>query len=140
MVLKCPSCGTKNRIRSDRIQEPAQCGKCHTEITPLSRPLSIDTPETFDDLTSSSSLPVLVDFWAAWCGPCRVVAPELEKLARDKAGEIVVAKVDTEALPSVAARFNISSIPTLALFREGRDVKRDSGAMPASAIANALGL
>jgi thioredoxin 2 len=140
MVLKCPSCDTKNRIRSDRIEEPAQCGKCHVGLTPLAHPLPVDSPETFDDLTSSSSLPVVVDFGAAWCGPCRVVAPELEKLARERAGELVVAKVDTEALPSVAARFNISTIPTLALFKEGREVKRVSGAMPASAIANALGL
>jgi thioredoxin 2 len=83
---------------------------------------------------------VLVDFWAAWCGPCRTVAPELEKLARERAGKLVVAKVDTEALPNVTARFSIHSIPTLILFGGGREQKRVSGAMPASAIVSAFGL
>jgi thioredoxin 2 len=140
MISACPSCGTKNRIRAERLHERAECGKCHAAISPPDHPLPFGSPEEFDGVIASSSLPVLVDFWAAWCGPCRVVAPELEKLARERAGKLVVAKVDTEALPSVAARFNIYSIPTLILFAGGREEKRVSGAMPASAIASAFGL
>jgi thioredoxin 2 len=140
MISTCPSCGTRNRIRPERLHERAECGRSHVGISPLDHPLAFRSPEEFDEVISSSSLPVLVDYWAAWCGPCRVVAPELEKLARDRAGRLLVAKVDTEALPSVAARSNIYSIPTLILFAGGREEKRVSGAMPASAIASALGI
>jgi thioredoxin 2 len=94
----------------------------------------------FDELVRDSPLPVLVDFWAAWCGPCRDVAPELEALARDRAGHLVVVKVDTEALPDLAARFGIRSIPSLLLFRDGRLAHREAGAMPARAIAARMGL
>jgi thioredoxin 2 len=94
----------------------------------------------FDELIGGSKLPVLVDFWAPWCGPCRMVAPEMEKLAQSKASSLVVAKVDTESVPGVAARFGISGIPTMILFEGGREAKRLSGAMPAQAIAARLGL
>jgi thioredoxin 2 len=94
----------------------------------------------FDELVQGSRLPVLVDFWAAWCGPCRAVAPELEALARDRAGRLVVAKVDTEALPDLAARFGIRSIPSLLLFRDGRMARREAGAMPAREIVARMGL
>jgi thioredoxin 2 len=140
MVRVCPSCSAKNRILPSRLDEPARCGRCKTPILPLDAPVAVGSTEEFDELVRSASLPVLVDFWAAWCGPCRMVAPELEKLAKSKAGSAVVAKVDTEALPGVAARFNISGIPTLILFRDGREAKRVSGAMPASAIASTMGL
>jgi thioredoxin 2 len=138
MIRTCPSCGAKNRLSPARLHTRAQCGKCKTSLLPLDTPHAIGSASEFDDLVRAASLPVLVDFWAAWCGPCRMVAPELEKLARTKAGGLVVAKVDTEALPGVASRFDIRSIPTLILFRDGREARRVSGAMPASAIADAM--
>src|SRR5262245_58178994 len=138
MIRVCPSCGAKNRLAPSRLHEKAQCGKCGTEISPLDAPLAVESAEQFDELIGTSSLPVLVDFWAAWCGRCGMVAPELEKLARSKAGTVVVAKLDTEALPHVAGRYGIRSIPTMLLFRDGAEATRVSGAMPASAIASVL--
>jgi thioredoxin len=97
------------------------------------------TEENFDKIGSGQK-PMFVDFWAAWCGPCRAVAPELERLAGERAGAVVVGKVDTEALPEVASRFDIRSIPTMILFRGGRPAGRLSGAMPASQIAARLAI
>lgn len=109
-------------------------------LLPVAKPIALTSSDDFDELVRDSKTPVLVDFWAAWCGPCRMVAPELEKLAAQRQGEAVVAKVDTDAQPDLSARFGIRSIPTLVLFRDGREVRRVSGAMPASAIAAQLGL
>ena len=94
----------------------------------------------FDEVVGAATVPVLVDFWAAWCGPCRAVAPDLEKLAEQRKGQLLVAKVDTEALGTVAVRFAIRSIPTLVLFRGGLEARRISGAMSAGAMGSALGL
>jgi thioredoxin 2 len=107
---------------------------------PLARPVALASAQDFDELVRDSTAPVLVDFWAAWCGPCRTLAPELEKLARERTGRLVVAKVDTEALPALAARFGIQSIPTMIVFRGGKEAERLSGAMPAGAIAARLAL
>jgi thioredoxin 2 len=139
MVKVCPSCGAKNRIVPARLADAPKCGKCGTALA-LDAPVVVESAAQFDELVGESPLPVLVDFWAAWCGPCRMVAPELEKLAKQKAGAVVVAKVDTEALPDVAGRFGIRSIPTMILFRGGHESKRVTGAMPASAIAQAAGI
>ena len=140
MIHTCSSCGAKNRVLAARLDDLAQCGRCHKSLLPLDAPHAVASAEEFDELVRDSPLPVLVDFWAAWCGPCRMVAPELEKLAKAKAGTAVVAKVDTEALPQLAARFSVSSIPTLALFRGGQLAKRVSGAMPAQSNAQQFGL
>ncbi len=140
MVVQCPSCSKSNRLPAARAGEKAKCAACKTPLLPLTRPIAMGSAQDFDELVRDSPAPVLVDFWAAWCGPCRTVAPELEKIASERAGRLIVAKVDTEALPDVAARFSIRSIPTMIVFRNGKESERLSGAMPASAIAARLAL
>jgi thioredoxin 2 len=140
MNIECSSCGQLNRVPPARVADKAHCAACKGPLLPLDKPIALSTAEEFDELVRSAPVPVLVDFWAAWCGPCRMVAPELEKLARDRVGRVVVAKVDTEALPDVAGRFEIRGIPTFVLMRGGQEDKRVSGAMPASAIASSLAL
>jgi thioredoxin 2 len=140
MILQCRACSRSNRLPAERIQQRARCAACKANLLPPDRPIAIGSAQDFDELVRGSPSQVLVDFWAAWCGPCRMVAPELEKLAEERAGRVVVAKVDTEALPEVAARFQIRSIPTMIVFRDGKEANRLSGAMPASAIASRLAL
>jgi len=138
VIVECPSCEARNRLPASRVKDRAKCAACKAAILPVRHPVALSSDADFDELVQSSPLPVLVDFWADWCGPCRMVAPELEKLAQSREGKLVVAKVDTEALPNVAARFGIRSIPTMVLFEGGREAKRIAGAMPANAIASQL--
>jgi len=140
MELLCGSCSARNRVPAKRLRDRAKCARCKAVLLPLTHPVALATAADFDELVRDSPAPVLVDFWAAWCGPCRMVAPEMEKLARDRADRVIVAKVDTEALPAVAQRFNIQSIPTMILFRNGAEARRLSGAMPAAEIGRQLAL
>jgi thioredoxin 2 len=140
MIRSCPSCGSKNRIPAARATDRATCGRCKAALPPLDSPYEVETAADFDALIGHAKVPVVVDFWAAWCGPCRMVAPEVARLAEERAGRIVVAKVDTEALPQVAGRYAISGIPAFLLFRDGREAGRATGAMPAAQLARALGL
>ena len=140
MIVKCTKCSTSNRLPAARMRDKANCAACKSSLLPLTHPVAITSKEDFDELVRDAPAPVLVDFWAAWCGPCRAVAPELEKIAGKRAREVIVAKVDTDALPDVAARYGIQSIPTMIVFRGGNEADRLSGAMPASAIEARLSL
>jgi thioredoxin 2 len=121
-----------------RLGQKGKCGKCKTPLAP-ELPYSVRSAEEFTEIISGSPIPVLVDFWAPWCGPCRIVAPELEKLARQRDGSLMVAKLNTDEIPQVAGRFGIQGIPAFVLFRGGREVGRASGAMPAAQIESAVG-
>ncbi len=134
VILLCPSCGQKNRIPFARLAESGQCGKCQGTLQAPAEPIEVESEARFDALLQGSALPVVVDFWAPWCGPCRLVAPELEKVAAAESGRFLVVKVNTEALPGVGQRFGVRSIPTLAVFREGRELTRTAGARPAASI------
>src|SRR6267142_2395459 len=134
VLVTCPKCGQRNRLKYDKLGGTGRCGKCGTELSAPGEPIDVPNDLAFDALTARSALPVLVDFWAPWCGPCKMVAPELAKVAADGIGRWLVVQVNTEELPGLAQRFRVSSIPLLVLFKSGREVSRQPGAMPASAI------
>ena len=142
VIVECPSCHQKNRLSYSRLPEKTQCAKCKTELPNVGAPVEVTTASEFDGLIASSAIPVVVDFWAPWCGPCRMVAPEVEKVATRTAGRLLVVKVNTDQVGDVGERLGIRSIPTMAVFRNGREVARAAGARPASDIeafvANAL--
>ncbi|MEA3274560.1 MAG: thioredoxin TrxC [Pseudomonadota bacterium] len=125
----CPHCDAVNRVPESRLGEGAQCGKCHSPLFP-GVPLVLDE-RRFAKHTGRSELPVVVDFWAPWCGPCQMMAPAFEEAARRLEPRARLVKVNTEEAPGLATELGIRSIPTLALFREGREVARTAGAMDA---------
>jgi thioredoxin 2 len=134
VLVPCPSCGKTNRLAYAALGKPARCGQCKTTLTVPAAPMEAPSASAFNAVLHQASLPIVVDFWAPWCGPCRMVAPELEKVARAAAGEFLVVKVNTEALPEIGDQFRIRSIPTMAVFRQGREVTRSAGARPAADI------
>ena len=131
MNTVCTSCQAINRIPDDRVQEAAKCGRCGHDL--FDGEVINATGETLDKLLKDD-LPVVVDFWAPWCGPCRNFAPIFEDVAEERSGKVRFVKVNTEAERELSARFGIRSIPTLALFQGGREIARQAGAMGAQDI------
>jgi thioredoxin 2 len=136
LLVACGNCGTANRVPRERLGDEPKCGKCHAPLLE-GKPLELD-PARFDSFLSRNSLPVVVDFWAEWCGPCKAMAPAFERVATEQKTRARFAKLDTERAPPVAARFGIRSIPTLILFRDGKEAARVSGAMDARSLSGWL--
>jgi thioredoxin 2 len=126
MIRVCPSCGQKNRIPPKHLHETGRCGACNAPLPPTAEPIDVDE-QTFDAIVNEAQVPVLADFWAEWCGPCRSAAPEVKKLASEMAGRAVVLKVDTERHPAIASRYDIRGIPTFIVFRGGKVVSQQPG-------------
>jgi len=136
ILVACPQCHSVVRTPSDRLGEHPKCPKCKSQLLE-GRSITLDAP-AFATHTGKGSLPVLVDFWAPWCGPCKMMAPVLDRTAQQRAATLQVGKVNTDEQPELAGRFNIRSIPTLILFRDGQELARQSGAVDAATLGRWL--
>jgi thioredoxin 2 len=139
LLVRCPSCGATNRVPSDKIAQGLQpvCGRCKAALPLENKPVNV-TDANFAAEVERSPLPVLLDMWAPWCGPCKMVAPVIEELAAEMAGRVRVAKLNVDENPATAARFGVQSIPTLLLLKNGRELDRIVGAQSKAAIVQRI--
>lgn len=137
MLIACTHCGSTNRVPDDRLGQDPVCGRCGEALLD-GAPVEL-TDANFDAVTSKTELPVIVDFWAAWCGPCRMMAPQFERAAQQLKGRALLAKVNSDESPRTASRFAIRSIPTMVMLSGGKEVKRLSGALQAAQIVGWAG-
>jgi thioredoxin 2 len=132
VVIACPSCHALVRVPADRLDDDPRCAKCKASVQ-TDKPVALDQ-QSFDTHVSRAGFPVLVDFWAPWCGPCRTMAPGLDKLAGERRSQLQVAKVNTDENPQLSGRYGIRGIPTLILFRDGAEIARQTGAMDSASL------
>ena len=126
MVRSCQVCGRKNRTPAKHLADSGRCGACKSPLPPINEPVEVNVEE-FDEIIREARVPVLIDFWAAWCAPCRIAAPEVERTAAAMTGRAIVLKVDTERYPQLADRYQVRGIPNFAVFSGGRLVKQQAG-------------
>jgi thioredoxin 2 len=138
MILTCQACGQKNRVPADKLTDGGRCGQCKAALASPQQSITIQDEAAFDEIIQHAHVPVLVDFWAPWCGPCKMAAPHLEQVAKQHQGRALVLKVNTDEQPGLASRYQVRGIPHFVVLDKGAVVKQQSGVVPAQVMSQWL--